>query len=121
MRRQVTGGRDGGFDGVFAVAGRTNVVEVKYIPHKTQYPRLKVTIMGLTKTIQQYGWTNAQIILALVFEREEDMRKARIILSEAFSENPIPVVVRSYLLDELKVKFGVNEQNGPKPVIPKAR
>ncbi|SDA25098.1 hypothetical protein SAMN05216315_12637 [Nitrosospira sp. Nsp18] len=112
LHRQVTAGRDTGFDGLFIAEGRTNVVEVKYISTKARYPRLKPTIERLTKSIQSYGWMNAQIILVLVFDREEDIKNVREILSVGFSQNPVPVVVRIYSLGELKVKFGVDEKNG---------
>ena len=49
INRQVTAGRDSGFDGLFITSGRTNVVEVKYIAGKGQNQRIKATIQRLTE------------------------------------------------------------------------
>lgn len=111
IKRQVTAGRDSGFDGVFIADGRTNVVEVKYIPTQGQNQKLKPTVQHLTNTIQQYGWPNAQIILALVYEREADVKNAREMLSVAFAQNAVPVVVRIFTMPQLNAQFGVGEQD----------
>jgi len=111
IKRQVTAGRDDGFDGVFVADGRTNVIEVKYIASKGQNQKIKPSIQRLTTTIQQYGWPNAQIILALVFEQEEDVKHARELLSIAFAQNDVPVVVRVFTMHQLNAQFGVGEQN----------
>jgi hypothetical protein len=111
IKRQVTAGRDSGFDGVFITDGRTNVIEVKYITNQGQNQKLKQTIQRLTSTIQQYGWPNAQIILALVYEREEDVKHARELFSVAFAQNEVPVVVRVFTMPQLNAQFGVGEQN----------
>ena len=112
MHRQVTAGRDSGFDGVFTSGGMTSVVEVKYIASKGKSPRLRESIHRLTKIIQQYSWNNTQIILALVFESEEDVKNQKEILSVGFSENAVPVVVRVFTMAQLEAQFGVNGQNG---------
>jgi hypothetical protein len=110
MNRQVTAGRDAGFDGVFLSAGRINVVEVKYIADEGSVRRFKVTIDRLTHSIQQYGWTNAQIVLALVFEHPEKIGRTNETLSAMFSANVVPVVVRCYGLADLQAQYGVGEQ-----------
>ncbi|MDO9198450.1 hypothetical protein [Rhodoferax sp.] len=111
LNRQVTAGRDSGFDGLFVSGGRTNVVEVKYIAGKGQYPKIKPAIQRLTEAIQQYGWPNSQIILALVFEHEDDVKHSKELLSSAFAQNVVPVVVRVFTMVQLKAQFGVGEQN----------
>jgi hypothetical protein len=110
IKRQVTAGRDDGFDGVFVTDGRTNVIEVKYIANQGQNQRLKQTVQRLTSTIQQYGWPNTQIILALVYEREEDVKHAREMLSVAFAQNEVPVVIRVFTIPQLYAQFGIGEQ-----------
>jgi len=111
MNRQVTAGRDSGFDGVFTSGGKTNVVEVKYIAAKGKSPRLKESVHRLTKIIEQYAWQNARIILALVFESQEDVKNQMEILSVAFSENAVPIVVRVFTMAQLRAQFGVGGQN----------
>jgi hypothetical protein len=111
MHRQVTAGSDSGFDGVFTTSGKTNVVEVKYIAPKGKSPRMRESIHRLTKIIEQYRWQNAQIILALVFESQEDVKNQAEILSIGFSENAIPVIPRVFTMAELEAKFGVGGRN----------
>ena len=111
MHRQVTAGRDSGFDGVFSSGGKTNVVEVKYIASKGKSPRMRESIHRLTKIIQQYAWQNAQIILVLVFESQEDVKNQKEILSIGFSENAVPVVVRVFTMAQLEAQFGVGGRN----------
>lgn len=111
VSRQVTAGRDSGFDGVFTSAGRTSVVEVKYVLEKDQAPRIKPSIHRLTKIIQQYNWENIQIILALVFEHEEDVKHSVEMLSSAFSENAVPVIVRAFTMNNLLARFGSSNEH----------
>lgn len=111
MHRQVTAGRDSGFDGVFTSGGKTNVVEVKYIAPKGKSPRMRESIHRLTKIIEQYRWQNTQIILALVFESQEDVKHQAEILSIGFSDNAVPVIPRVFTMAELEAKFGVRGRN----------
>jgi hypothetical protein len=107
ISRQVTAGRDSGFDGVFTSGGRTSVVEVKYVLGKGQATKIRPAIHRLTKIIQQYNWENTQIVLVLVFENEEDVKHSMELLSQAFSENAIPVEVRVFTMAHLLARFGV--------------
>lgn len=107
VSRQVTAGRDSGFDGLFLANGRTNVVEVKYVAGRGRSPAVKASIQKLTAAIREYGWDNSQIILALIFENSDDVRYVREMLSTAFSGNAVPVVVRVFTMDQLREQFGV--------------
>lgn len=107
VNRQVTAGRDDGFDGLFVTAGRTTVVEVKYISGEGASHRFQATIKRTTDSIQQYGWQNPQIVLALVFERSEDIATSRERLSLMFAKNPVPVIVRCFTISELQAQFGI--------------
>jgi hypothetical protein len=65
-----------GFDGAFVTNGRLNIVEVKYVSgagYSAQNMRLSVE--RLANAITCYGWRNAQIILAVVFEKAEEVAK----------------------------------------------
>lgn len=108
VKRQMAAGRDAGFDGVFYASHRANVVEVKYVPGRGHNQKLRAAVERLTATIQQYGWLNAQIILALVFETEEDIERVKELLSAAFLSNPIPVEVKTYAMFALEEQFGVS-------------
>lgn len=109
VQRQVTAGHDSGFDGVFSFGGKTTVVEVKYIPQQGKSPRMREVIHRLTKIIQQYSWKNTQILLALVFDSDEDIKNQERILSVGFSENAVPVIVRSFSMAQLEAQFGVGK------------
>jgi hypothetical protein len=111
MHRQVTAGRDSGFDGVFTSGGKTNIVEVKYIAPQGKPPRMRESIHRLTKVIEQYRWQSAQIILALVFESPKDVKHQAEILFVGFSENSVPVIPRVFTMPELEAKFGVRGRN----------
>lgn len=107
VSRQVTAGRDSGFDGLFLANGRMNIVEVKYVSGRGRSPAVRTSVQKLTMAIREYGWENAQIILALVFENADDVKSVREMLSSAFSANEVPVVVRVFTMDQLREQFGV--------------
>jgi hypothetical protein len=111
INRQVTAGRDSGFDGVFLAAGRTTVVEVKYVSGDTSPRRFRDAIWRITGAIQQYKWDNSQIVLALVFERDEDVETLRQRLALVFAENPVPVVIHCYTIAELQARFGLGDRD----------
>ena len=107
VTRQVTAGSDMGFDGAFVTNGRLNVVEVKYVTNASNISRFKSTIEKLSKAIDGYGWRNAQIILAVVFEKTEDLAAGSEKLQMLVQSSSVPVVVRCYSYTELQVQFGV--------------
>ena len=107
INRQVTAGYDMGFDGVFVTDGRLNIVEVKYARNLTSLPRFKPTIERLNIAIARYGWKNVRIILAVVFENEEDLPKAQELLEKVDSVSTAPLTVQCYSYNALNSKFGV--------------
>jgi hypothetical protein len=110
ISRQVTAGSDPGFDGAFVTNGRLNIVEVKYIGGPSgNVSRLRHSIVRLISAVSRYGWHNAQIILAVVFERPEEVSRATELLKALTSDMPIPIVVRCFSLSELQSRFGVSE------------
>ncbi len=111
ISRQVTAGpADMGFDGVFTSNGRIHIVEVKYARSLNSLPKFKQTIERLNSTIVSYGWKNAQIILAVVFEDSIDVTKAQEMLAKVSSVSQVPLVVKCYTYAELNWKFGVSNQ-----------
>lgn len=110
ISRQVTAGSDMGFDGAFVTNGRLNIVEVKYLRGPSgNVSRLRPSINRLANTVAAYGWNNAQIILAVVFERSEEVARATEMLKSLVAEARIPTVVRCFSLQELQRNFGVAE------------
>lgn len=108
ISRQVTAGSDLGFDGAFVTNGRLNIVEVKYLRGPSgNVSRLRQSLERLVSTVSSYGWKSAQIILAVVFEREEEVARANEILKALTSGMSIPIVVRCYSLSELQRRFGI--------------
>lgn len=111
--REVTAGADMGFDGAFVTNGRLNIVEVKYLRGPSgNVSRLRPSIERLANSITSYGWRNAQIILAVVFENAEEVPRATELLKKFTSEMPIPMVIRCFSLAELQARFGVGGGEG---------
>lgn len=110
MSRQVTAGADMGFDGAFVTNGRLNIVEVKFLRGPSgNVSRLRQSVERLVSAVVSYGWKNAQIILAVVFEREEEVARATEMLKAITSGMSVPIVVRCYSLAELQRRFGIAE------------
>lgn len=110
ISRQVTAGSDMGFDGAFVTNGRLNIVEVKFLRGPSgNVSRLKQSVERLANALDRYGWRNAQIILAVVFEREEEVARATEMVKGLTSGTSVPIVVRCYSLAELQLRFGIAE------------
>lgn len=110
ISREVTAGADMGFDGAFVTNGRLNIVEVKYLRGPSgNVSRLQPSIERLASTVARYGWSNAQIILAAVFEKADEVPRATELLKRMTAEMATPVVVRCFSLPELQARFGVGD------------
>lgn len=108
VSRQMTAGADMGFDGTFINNGRLNIVEVKYVSGSSNAVlKLRHSIERLSTTISKYRWHNVQIILAVVFERPEEVAKGYERLQELIALTSTPVVIRCYSFPELQRKFGI--------------
>ena len=113
VSRQVTAGADMGFDGAFITNGRLNIVEVKYLAGSANtISKLRRSVERLSNAISGYGWRNAQIIFAVVFERADEVAKGSKRLQELISVSDVPIVIRCYSFAELQLKFGVADQEG---------
>lgn len=109
ISRQLTAGSDVGFDGAFTVNGRLNIVEVKYVRDVKTIPRLRSSLERIVGAIEKYNWRNVQLILVVVFEREEDVPNGDSLLLKTVKAFEFPVSVRSFSLSELKRRFGLTE------------
>lgn len=107
IRRQVTAGADPGFDGAFVIENRLYIVEVKYYRTSFLPEKLQSSIVRLAGSINRYGWSNVQIILAAVFEELDDAYKKTVRLTRAVSASSVPVVVRTFSMAELNARYGV--------------
>lgn len=117
VSRQVTAGADMGFDGAFITNGRLNIIEVKYVAgYANSVSKFRHTLTRLSNALSNYGWRNVQIILAVVFEKTEEMAKAGESLQKLVSLVAVPVIVRCYSFDELKRNFGfTHNENSQQP------
>lgn len=106
MLRQVTAGSDSGFDAVMLDRHRMTVVEVKYASGVLNVERIHERIMSLDRSIQNYSWPGSGIILAIVFEQEDQKDESRHLdylaraTASAFN-------LKVYSIGELERKFGV--------------
>ena len=109
VQRQVTGGKDPGFDGVFtSPMGRISVIEVKFISdgvaHKS-WPRIRESIIQLSHAVHNYGWQSPQLIVAIVFENADDIAGVMQRLNiDGFSASG-DIVIRTFAYDELVRRF----------------
>ncbi len=107
ISRQLTAGADFGFDGVFTINGRLNIVEVKYVRDIKTIPRLRSSLERVVDAVLKYNWRNFQLLLVVVFERDEDVPKADIPLLRTVKGLKVPVTVRPFSLPELQRRFGL--------------
>lgn len=114
VRRQVTGGRDGGFDGVFESSGVVQVVEVKYIgkrasPGETA-TRIQESLLRIQRETAKYGWTSAEIILAVVFASAVIPPEHKQAIEEVCRELG-RVTPRFFTLGKLKRQWGMDAED----------
>ena len=114
VRRQVTGGRDGGFDGVFESNGHVQIVEVKYIgkraPPGETAVRIKESILRIQRDASKYGWTASEIILVAVFASTEVPPEHQRAI-EAMCREVGRVAPRFYTLGRLKRQWGMDSED----------
>lgn len=110
INRNVSAGPDLEFDGAFTTNGRLNIVEVKFLRGPSgNVSRLLSSLERLESQLNHYRWGNVQLILAVVFERAQEVPRATEILKSMTTKLTIPVVVRCFSLSELQAQFGVGD------------
>lgn len=108
INRQVVLGRVR-LDGAFVANGKFNVVEVKYVRDARSLSRLEKSLVAMSNAIDTLHWRNVHIILAVVFEREEDIGAASDVpLLDVGRNLPFSVTVRPFALAELRKRFGID-------------
>lgn len=108
--RQVTAGRDQGFDGAFVLKGKLYVIEVKYTFHRINSHYLRESIQRLVSAIERYHWKNVHIIVALVYEFPEEIGKDEKNIDELRKSYSIPVEILTYNFSDLQREFGVSDK-----------
>lgn len=107
INRQVTAGRDTGFDATFVKDGRLHIVEVKYIQDISNIVRIRASIERLANSIESYHWKNAEIILAVVMANSMDIHEADKKFVQVLEGIQVPVKIRPFYLGELETRFGI--------------
>ncbi len=105
--RQLSGGADMGFDGVFSHEGKLNIVEVKFVSALFNDKSMKQAVERITSTIIRQGWLNVRIVLVVVSENGEGFGAKIAALRKHFLANPVPVVVTVYTLSDLRARNAV--------------
>ena len=108
LNRQISAGHGAAFDAAYAKGGKLHVVEVKFYPGAVATEKLRATLDRIANSLERVHWRNVQIVLVLVFNRQEDvyLESKRVdTMLEGFS---LPVHMRTYSLSELKNRFGVS-------------
>lgn len=108
VTRHVTGGSDRGFDGVLSVNGRITIIEVKYVSHFLSVLPFQKALDYISKAVISYRWHDPQIILAVVFERSDEISGGKLKLEEIVKDIPITVIIKCYSIVDLREKFGVS-------------
>lgn len=105
INRQLTWGKDSGFDGAFVKDGCLHVIEVKYIPFGNGMRSLRDAVMKVSGGLQDYMWKNVRIVLVAVYENESSIPKELFEFDTIYKVEP-----HFYSINGLKAKFGVQEE-----------
>lgn len=107
VNRNISFGRDIGFDAAFSLNGQLQIIEVKYFTKQIDYQRVKKSIAQISSSHKGRGWKNVRIIFALVAEEEAYSKIRQEKLKEISSDLEVEVLYRCYTLSSLQEKFGV--------------
>lgn len=107
INRQVTAGRDPGFDAAFVKDGRLHIVEVKYVPNLSSVSRFRASIERIVDSIEIYHWKNVELILAVVMANDIDIHDADAKFLQALQGIQTPVKIRPFYFGELEARFGI--------------
>jgi len=110
INRQVTAGRDPGFDAAFVKDGRLYIVEVKYIQGISSIVRIRASIERLANSIEKYHWKNAEIILAVVMANSIDIHEADKKFFQVLDGIQVPIKIRPFYFGELETRFGIENE-----------
>jgi len=107
INRQVTAGRDPGFDAAFVKDGRLHIVEVKYVQDVSSIIRIRPSIERLANSIEKYHWKNAEIVLAVVMANNIDIHEADKKFFQALEGIQVTVNIRPFYIGDLEARFGI--------------
>ena len=109
INRQVTLGKDQGFDGFFVQDGSAHIVEVKLVRKRVGDAVLRQSAARLVSSVDWYGWRNVEIILSFVIADasiDADTEQRRVSRLAAEFDNRI--VVKCYSLETLARRYGTD-------------
>ena len=110
INRQVSFGRDQGFDGMFVRNGEAFIVEVKLSTSGRFSNRLMDTLHRIRDVIANGNWKRARCVLALVVSNAKQKADVEQTYGrEIHSKYPDFVLLRVYVYDELLAKYGFEE------------
>lgn len=109
ISRQVTAGKDLGFDGVFTLNGTLNIVEIKYTHHKPSVSNYRKSIEQIHTAISKYNWKNVRIIFAIVVEHPKDKEISDIEMERIGLNCPFPMEIFMYDIESLEKEFGIEK------------
>lgn len=107
INRQLTGGRDAGFDGAFVKQNAFHIVEIKISSGRYPRPIVAKAASQISSTVENYQWRNVRIIIVLVVIEEDRLVEAREQLLGFIPNSKYPVDVRCYSFKELRGMFGL--------------
>ena len=107
ISRQVTSGRDEGFDGAFVLNNRLNIVEVKYVSRPPSLAVFQDTYSQIQSFIERNMLKSVNAILVAVVDQHQHIDATLQQLHSVANNSAFPVVVRVYALDDLQAKFGI--------------
>jgi len=108
INRQIAAGPDAGFDAAFARDGVLNVIEVKFFPGSVTPVKLRSSLENIQRALDRVHWRNVRTILVLVYKRHEDIAANEERVRDALDGLEMSVEVRTFALQELKTRFGVD-------------
>ena len=107
LNRQMTAGRDEGFDGAFAKEGSLHLVEVKYVSKSLASKYAFDAANQLVSIVKKYGWQNVRLIIVLVIKEEIQTESIVNSLSTTKNIGTYPVEFKVYTFSELRKMFNI--------------
>ncbi|ANH68486.1 hypothetical protein [Mitsuaria sp. 7] len=107
LNRQISAGPSAGFDAAFAQGGKLNIVEVRFFPGPANPEGIRLALERIADTTERMNWKSVKVILVLVFAQPGDVYLPTDPINKALEGFRLSVDVRTYSLDELRIRFGV--------------
>lgn len=110
ISRQITGGRDQGFDGAFVQNNCINIVEVRYVAKAPPKVLIQQSLRRIQSYIASNNWRRVNLIMVIVVDHDDEVEPTQERITAVAAESPVPVTARVYALSDLKLKFGIIDE-----------